>query len=251
MFKKTAKNSIKKLVKLMGYELIKTSNLHIQNQEDILHVSLQSVIGYHKLKNDDFFFVQIGAFDGISFDPIYPLVQKYKWRGILLEPQKEYFEKLIQNYVGNNELIFLNLAISENDELRKFYTVRRNLNMPLWTEGISSFKIDTILKHANEIPEIADNIIESQVECISFTSLVKRYNISRIDLLQIDTEGYDYEIIKTLRLDDIKPSIINYENKHISMDKQHEIISYLVSHGYKVSCNGHDTIAYLGYMDSP
>jgi FkbM family methyltransferase len=237
----------------MGYELIKTPVLPIKNQEDILHVSLESVLAYPMLKNDDFFFVQIGAFDGISFDPIYPFIRKYGWWGILLEPQKDSFDRLLQTYhwaIGQENLIFLNCAISENEETRKFYTVRRNSNMPIWTQGLSSFNIDTILKHANEIPEIADSIVENLVECTSFESLTERYNISRIDLIQIDTEGYDYEIVKTLKLDNFKPSIINYENKHISMKKQHELISYLSSYGYKMYCNGHDTLAYLGCMNS-
>ena len=41
---------------------------------------------------DDFFFLQIGANDGISFDPIYHLVTNFKLRGICLEPIDEYFQ---------------------------------------------------------------------------------------------------------------------------------------------------------------
>jgi hypothetical protein len=79
MIKRILKNTTHRFFKYMGYELIKTPVLPIKNQEDIIHVSLESVLAYPMLKNDDFFFVQIGAFDGISFDPIYPFIRKYGW----------------------------------------------------------------------------------------------------------------------------------------------------------------------------
>ena len=40
-------------------------------------------------------------------------------------------------------------------------------------------------------------IIPERVPCISLKGLLAKYCITQIDLLQIDTEGYDAEIIKS------------------------------------------------------
>ena len=66
-------------------------------------------------KTDDFFFVQIGAFDGVTADPIYELVQSRNWRGVLVEPQIEAFERLQENYAGQDGLQFFNVAICDHD----------------------------------------------------------------------------------------------------------------------------------------
>ena len=63
----------------------------------------------------EFFFVQIGAFDGVTADPIYHLVRRYGWRGVLVEPQVEAFERLKQNYSGQPHLQFFNVAIGTKD----------------------------------------------------------------------------------------------------------------------------------------
>jgi lysophospholipase L1-like esterase len=46
-------------------------------------------------KNNEMFFIQIGANDGKSFDPIYQFVtnNSKNVRGILLEPLADYFEE--------------------------------------------------------------------------------------------------------------------------------------------------------------
>ena len=41
-------------------------------------------------------------------------------------------------------------------------------------------------------------IKEEIVECINFNDLVHQEKINKIDLLQIDTEGYDFEIIYSI-----------------------------------------------------
>jgi hypothetical protein len=40
------------------------------------------------------YFVQIGAFDGISGDPLYPFVKQGFLKGCLVEPQAYAFERL-------------------------------------------------------------------------------------------------------------------------------------------------------------
>ena len=49
------------------------------------------------LDGKELFFIQIGANDGISVDPIHNLVKKNNWTGILFEPGKDAFGDLIKS----------------------------------------------------------------------------------------------------------------------------------------------------------
>ncbi|MFM7683833.1 MAG: hypothetical protein ACKO7P_13995, partial [Bacteroidota bacterium] len=60
---------------------------------------------------EDVFFVEIGANDGVDFDPIYQAVIKKKWSGVYIEPQKSVFMKLQSNFLGCENIYFENIAI--------------------------------------------------------------------------------------------------------------------------------------------
>lgn len=68
--KKIVSPIAKKFLGNFGYELVKTSLYPIQDTENILQVTLDSILYYHMHQVEDFFFIQSGAFDGVSFDPI-------------------------------------------------------------------------------------------------------------------------------------------------------------------------------------
>jgi hypothetical protein len=48
-------------------------------------------------------------------------------------------------------------------------------------------------------------------ETISFETLLDRFKWSKLDLLQVDAEGFDAEIIKMFPFDRLKPAIIHFE----------------------------------------
>src|SRR5947209_8058963 len=60
----------------------------------------------------DLFFLQIGAHDGITDDPLRQYVLKYHWRGLLLEPQPRLFAQLKANYQSEPQLMFENAALA-------------------------------------------------------------------------------------------------------------------------------------------
>lgn len=45
-----------------------------------------------------FFFIQIGANNGVYRDPIYEYIKKYQWKEIPVEPIVKYFRELENNY---------------------------------------------------------------------------------------------------------------------------------------------------------
>ena len=86
-------------------------------------------------------------------------------------------------------------------------------------------------------------MVECVVNGITFATLIEKHNVQTIDLLQLDAEGYDFEIIQSIPFTKVIPSIIRYEHKHID---NAECRQYLEQFGYEFLHEKHDTVAYLG-----
>lgn len=197
-------------------------------------------------EDNDFFFIQIGSNDGVSGDPIHKFVVSYRWQGVLVEPVRYLFRMLLATYKNQPGLFFENAAIDKEAGYKSFYSVRK-VNGPdhaLWYEKLGSFNKEHLLKHRRKIPDFDDRLIEEKVRCMTLKDLLIKYNINKINLLHIDAEGYDYEIIKTIPFNEIKPIMILYENKHLSVSDKSACKELLRSHGYKL-IKSKDTFAYL------
>lgn len=202
------------------------------------------ISSYSKI-SDDFLFIQIGSNDGISGDPISFYIKRDKWSGILVEPINYLFEKLVSNYEGQEKLLCENVAISEKNEIKNFYRLKESDDLPDWSNQLGSFLLEVVLKHKVVISNIEDYIIVEQVNCMTFEALIQKHKVKKINLLHIDTEGYDYKIIKSIDLSKIKPEMIFYEHKHLNNHDMQECIKYLKGKGY-ILIQGHtDTLAVL------
>lgn len=200
--------------------------------------------------------VQIGANDGIHNDPIHKFIKRDNWRGVLLEPQRFVFEKYLKPLYRNTPgIVPLNAALDLTDGKKPIYKI--SISNSRWATGLTSFNRSVLeegiksgyierqaLKEGCLLPEDRNKIIvEESVECISTESLVKRYSLEKIDWLQIDTEGFDFEIIKMFNIGVTKPVIIVYENMHFSPAQQVECISHLRNHDYECVNFGPNTLA--------
>jgi len=166
------------------------------------------------------FFVQIGAADGKRADPISPFVKRYGWKGILVEPLPDLFELLQKNYGNRDGLIFENIAITERDEVRKLtrIPVERigTRGVPGWAFGASSLVPDKTRFTAQNSPAelhqaLTSAAVEVSVNCISLQALLDRHSVDAFDVLQLDTEGYDANILRQLDFERYRPALINME----------------------------------------
>ena len=194
----------------------------------------KNIIAKYAKNNKNFFFIQIGAYDGITGDPIYKLARKYQWRGILVEPQKDQFKKLKRNYLNQIGLKFENLAIAKKNEIKIFYGVRATRYDNNSHGQLNSFNRNVILKHSHMVANLEKRITENKVRCLSYASLLKKHKVKKIDLLQIDTEGFDFEIIKQINFKKLRPKMIFFEYKHLSEKDKKKCKKILEQEGYKL-----------------
>jgi FkbM family methyltransferase len=207
--------------------------------------SLEYVIAHLMLARPSVFFIQIGANDGMTTDPLYKFVTQYNWEGILVEPIPEIFQMLKTNYKQQQKnLKFLNMALGERDELRTLYTIRTDANSFQKADIYSSFYKESVLAQTEWIPDVANRIVERQVRCISIDTLLNEAAGREIDLLLMDTEGYDFAILKMIDFVRLRPAVICYEHVFMSKAQHEEAASLLFGQGYRVTRGNLDTIAY-------
>ena len=187
--------------------LVKLNPAVNRNYDRIFRVTIEHILAKEYLNNRDLFFIQIGANNGVRCDDIYQFVTKNRLKGIVVEPLKDLFGELEKNYREHPQIKKVNAAISNTAGQQVLYRIRPSANVPDWCHGIASFNKSHLLSSSNKVPNIEDFIEEGFVDCITFSDLIIDNNVNRVDFLQIDVEGYDFEIIKTIDLNSIKPPL--------------------------------------------
>jgi FkbM family methyltransferase len=190
-------------------------------------------------------FMQIGANDGNKGDYLETYVQSRDWRGVLVEPIPYVFANLTRRHGSNSRLTLVNAAISDHDGTATLYYLPKDedANLPPWYDALATFRREVLLTHSPWIADIDSRIATIEVDSLTFESLCRRQGIERVDLVQIDTEGYDYEIIRQIDLDKYQPAFILFEHYHLRPDERDECQSYLERHGYRSISNFMDTVA--------
>jgi FkbM family methyltransferase len=240
-----AKRAMKRALASRGYAIERKPRALLDNPHAHLQVTFEHVLGRYLLSHRDFFFVQVGANDGIAYDPINRFVRQRGWQGVLIEPVADYMVALRRNYEGIEGIEFRQVAISNEVGERLLYKVRAAPGLPDWASTLASFSLPTILSHRPALPAI-DSLIETEtVHCLPLSQIFSELGDRTVDLLQIDVEGLDYMVLQTLDFDRWRPPILHFEHGHLREEELEECLRFLIRHGYGVSQEYRDTTACL------
>jgi FkbM family methyltransferase len=171
----------------------------------------------------DVFFIEVGANDGVSVDPLHELIVKNKWSGILVEPNPTVLIDLKNNYKGYNNLIIEQCIISEKSGIIDFYYNGDNITT-LHNTLCESYAKYSFGKDLKVVPTLS----------LTFNELILKHNVTKIDVLMIDVEGYDCALLKAFPYDMIKPKLIRAEHTHVYHNNNtlEEMEELLISQGY-------------------
>jgi FkbM family methyltransferase len=189
-------------------------------------------------------FVQIGANDGEMGDPLHDVVVGYQWRGIVVEPLPHLFTALKNAYRECPGVVCEQTAIDDREGTARMYAVSWKPSDPVWVIGLSSFRREVILESQHLVPDIENRIEEVEVPVMRLDTLLAKHSVNHVDVMQIDTEGYDYEVLK--QIDFSKPWAprhVIYEACHLG-DDLNRARNMLRSAGYKIFPAGYDDYAY-------
>jgi FkbM family methyltransferase len=208
--------------------------IHINNLDDLLR-------RYAEYRKNNVFFINIGANDGITEDPIAKYVKKYQWEGIMVEPVGYLFERLKKNYQGF-PIAFENSAIAKQTGKQKFYRTAPSLALPDYYQRMGTLNKHFLLQHGAGTPNLKDYLIEEEINCLSFNDLKNKYQFSEAQLILIDTEGQDAEILQNIDLQALKTEIVIFEHIFLSFSSYKKILLLLKKQGFNVYRAGRDTM---------
>ena len=234
---------LKKIAGIFGYRLIEKrifKNNIVLSQYSSLTIKkvLQSIFEENNVKE----LIQIGANDGLSFDELNFFIKKYKTKSLLVEPIKENFNLLKENYKKLDFIKFENSAISVNDEISYLYKVNSQHVQKYGTHipAIPSFDKKHLINHGVK----KEHIVSEKVNSITILDLINKHKFNNLDLLFIDTEGYDGKIVNDFLSTVNARPIIMFEYIHIDNDVYKNLVNKLLKKEYLFFSVGENMICY-------
>jgi FkbM family methyltransferase len=204
--------------------------------------------------------VVVGANDGAINDPIYEFVRAFPKRSriILVEPQEYLISFLKENYGFHPENYIFNGAIGPGESLTlyrvdkacwDFLKVSYAKDWPSYRapSGVTSSNPEHVERWLrNHLAEgnPGSYLQRTTVSSLKLLGLLDEAKLfSEVDVLQIDTEGFDDQVIYNSEIEKTKPRIIYFEAKALSEAKWKAVRSHLEIHNYTTSRHGQDALA--------
>jgi FkbM family methyltransferase len=164
--------------------------------------------------------VDIGAADGINNSNTRYLIEN-GWEGLLVEPNKKNYNKLLELYDGNKNITIENCGCSNiNVKGAKFF-IDKNDEF----EQISTFSEENYLFCKDYFK---CDYVEDEIDLIKTSDIFKKHNLKNIDFISIDAEGYDSLIINGIDFNEVVIDLFCVENIN------DDCIDNLVKNGYEL-----------------
>ena len=179
-------------------------------------------------------FLQIGANDGMTGDPIHALLAHagQRWSGVLVEPVAHLFAQLAERYGQNSALRLERAAIGERDGTAVIHRLQTTAAETLWLEQLASLDPEVLRQNARQFGVTEPVIISETVPSVSVATFLARHQLTRLDLVIIDTEGWDWRILRQFDLTKYRPKLMLYEHQHLSPEERAQAHRFLARHAY-------------------
>lgn len=208
---------IKKAIRTLKNEgfspLIKKIIKYLRTKEQLDEVT----IVFDILKKNQGVMIDVGAHYGSALAKFADL----KWQIYAFEPDKNNRKVLTENYGDYKNVNIDSRGCSDKEQKdASFFTSEESTGI----SGLSAF--------------VDSHVETDKVEITTLTKVMEEKSIKQVDFLKIDTEGFDYFVLRGFPWDKVKPSMIVCEfedkkTKPLGYDYQ-ELGHYLIGQGYKV-----------------
>ena len=143
-----------------------------------------------------------------------------------------YYERLWYNYNDHPCVVCVNKAVHRSMNVVDIIYVdpEKLSKFPEYAEGIGL--LDPFHYKKSNVPSCC--IIKENVETVHIMDLMPKSKYAEIQILQIDTEGYDAEIVKMINFALFRPKFIKFEHVHLQKDARSEVFSLLLDRKYKL-----------------
>ena len=230
------KKLIKKIINKLGYDLIKI-NPKIKQYNNHFKGLLKDNIVENPIIFD------VGANKGQSIESFIKLFNKPIIHSF--EPVKTDFDELCKKYKNSKNIFLNNVALGDKTENKEF-----NITSGTWNSSFNKIQTggDWLKARSKELkstalgPNLKDFYVKSvqNVNVIKLDDYFKKEKINQIDLLKIDTQGYEDKVLQG-SLNVIKANKIKVIMTEISFDDIYDkyfsfsdIEKYIIPHNFRM-----------------
>ena len=137
-------------------------------------------------------FVDIGAHDGLTYSNTWFFESQRKWHGVCVEPNPSVFKRLM----ANRRCTTLNCCVSDVAGEVRFQKITGYSEM---LSGIvDKYEADHVQRIRDEMQAHGGSSEVISITARTFAELATEYGLSEINYLSIDTEGGEYEILRSI-----------------------------------------------------
>lgn len=194
--------------------------------------------------------IQVGTNKG--YDNFFSIVSSYHPERVnsivLVEPfdhHNQSISKCYENYVG--KFYIENIIVTPNHD--------HNKQEKIWYHEhdgthLNAYELASLNpKHATKIrgQYLEEDMRHLSLDCLTVNELCDKYNLSHLNILYLDAEGYDDKIIYSIDFDRLSIDSIYFEILHLS--DRHSLETYLRNIGYQVKECDNDPYANLAYKE--
>ena len=165
-------------------------------------------------------YVDVGAYDAVEHSVTYLLYLR-GWKGIVFDPSLSTLKSFKR---WRKKDVFINAVVGEEDGVDVDFFIPKH---SLGDQSLVSTKYPKA-KNLNDF----DKLVFRQV---NLNSELKRQGLYKIDVLNIDVEGAELEILKSLDFDFFKPSVIAVEIHGNDLEEclKSNVARLIIGKGYK------------------
>ncbi len=151
------------------------------------------------------FFVEVGAFDGVHYSNVRRLAERHGWAGISIEPVRSNFKKLQRSYRGFPVRCVhgaIGPVTGEADIHVSSYP-----HLPEWGSDVATF----VESEKDRWKSYAPRWRKERVPVWNLTQLLEEQGVKDVDLISIDTEGFNLAVLQSLDFSRFAPQMLVVE----------------------------------------
>jgi len=187
---------------------------------------IDAVIAYFNGKENGYF-VDVGAYDGVTWSNSLALEKNHNWKGICIEPNETAFETLQKERSAKAYKV----AATDFDGTVDFVKVLG------WAEvlsGIStSMPPDHLQRIEEEIRVNGGQKIITEVPAMKIQTILEAEGVREIDYLSLDVECGEVNALKGIDLRAFNVKLISCESNAYDAENRDQLFYYLSSNGYR------------------
>lgn len=167
-------------------------------------------------------FIDIGAHDGKTINNTYFFEKELNWNGICIEPIPDIFQKLQLN----RNCICIQGGIADKEEVKDFLRIYGPIEM--LSGFLEKYDPRHLERVQREIKLFGGHYEILNVQTYNINKILDQNNLFSIDFLSLDTEGGEFEILKSIDFDRFHIQVIAIENNY----KEDDFLTFLTTKGY-------------------